>query len=153
MCWWRSWLWTKTTSLRRRPFSEIWVRIRSTCWKSSFGLRKSSASKSRGELFPQSIYRTDPEWVQDGKLTDKGFTELRARLPYADLGRFQDRRLSATSDLFTVDLVTAYVGWKLGRGAGSGTTVGSPGGRLGPCDSRRHGECEGSVHQGDHIEY
>jgi len=46
--------------------------------------------------------------------------ELRSRLPYADLSTFQvDRRLDALPDLFTVDLVRAYVGWKLGRGAGS----------------------------------
>jgi acyl carrier protein len=74
----------------------------------------------RGELFPRSIFRIDPEWVRDGKLTDKGLAELRARLPYADLSGLQvDRRLSAVSDLLTVDLLTTYVGWKLGRGAKS----------------------------------
>jgi hypothetical protein len=35
-------------------------------------------------------------------------------MPYADLGAFdQDRRLTAVSDLFTVDLVARYVAWKL----------------------------------------
>ena len=76
----------------------------------------------RGELFPESVFRTGPEWVEGGKLTDKGFAELRSRLPYADLGVLQvDRRLSAVSELFTVDLVTAYVGWKLGHRAGFDT--------------------------------
>jgi acyl carrier protein len=52
----------------------------------------------RGELFPESVFRTGPEWVEGGKLTDKGFAELRSRLPYADLGGLQvDRRLSAVS--------------------------------------------------------
>ena len=78
----------------------------------------------RGELFPESVFRTGPDWLQDGKLTDKGFAELRSRLPYADLGVLQvDRRLSAVSELFTVDLVTAYVGWKLGHRAGSDKEV------------------------------
>ena len=52
----------------------------------------------RGELFPESIFRTGPDWVEGGKLTDKGFAELHSRLPYADLGGLQvDRRLSAVS--------------------------------------------------------
>jgi hypothetical protein len=42
-------------------------------------------------------------------------------MPYADLGGFdQDRMLSAVSDLFTVDLVTRYVAWKLGPGVAVG---------------------------------
>jgi len=68
----------------------------------------------RGELFPESIFQGDPELVQDGRVTDKGMAELTARMPYADLGGFQhDRRLTAVSDLFTVDLVTRYVAWKI----------------------------------------
>ena len=48
----------------------------------------------RGEVFPGSIFQIGSEWVQDGKLTDKGLAELRARLPYADLSSFEiDRRL------------------------------------------------------------
>jgi acyl carrier protein len=74
----------------------------------------------RGELFPDSIFRVNPEWVLDGKLTDKGLTELRSRLPYADLSGFQcDRHLSAVPDLFTVGMVAAYVRWKICRGAGA----------------------------------
>jgi len=53
----------------------------------------------RGELFPDSIFRVNSEWVLDGKLTDKGLAELRLRLPYADLSGFQgDRHLSAVPD-------------------------------------------------------
>jgi acyl carrier protein len=73
----------------------------------------------RGELFPESVFQGDPDLVQDGRVTDKGMAELRARMPYADLGRFdRDRRLGAVPDLFTVDLVGRYVGWKLSDGAG-----------------------------------
>ena len=68
----------------------------------------------RGELFPESIFQGDPEFVQNGKVTDKGLAELRSRMPFADLGAFDhDRRLSAVPDLFTVGLVARYVAWKL----------------------------------------
>ena len=70
----------------------------------------------RGELFPESIFQGDPEFVQDGRVTDKGLAELRTRMPFADLSDFEgDRRLSAVSNLFTVGLVSNYVSWKLGR--------------------------------------
>jgi len=35
----------------------------------------------RGELFPESIFQGDPEFVQNGKVTTKGIDELRARMP------------------------------------------------------------------------
>jgi hypothetical protein len=45
-------------------------------------------------------------------------------MPYAELGAFdKDRRLSAVSDLFTVDLVARYVGWKLAHGTGKSSNV------------------------------
>jgi acyl carrier protein len=70
----------------------------------------------RGELFPESIFQGDTDLVQNGRVTDQGMGELRARMPYADLEAFdQDRRLTAVSDLFTVGLVTRYVEWKLGQ--------------------------------------
>jgi acyl carrier protein len=73
----------------------------------------------RGELFSDSSFRINPEWVKDGKLTDKGLAEVRARLPYADLGGLRlVRPRCAVRDLFTVGLVGAYVGWKLSRAAG-----------------------------------
>jgi acyl carrier protein len=71
----------------------------------------------RGELFPDSTFRLDPELLLDGNLTDKGIAEIHSRIPYADLTSFKyDRRLSAVPDLFTVGLVADYVAWKLGRG-------------------------------------
>jgi acyl carrier protein len=70
----------------------------------------------RDELFPQSVFQGDPDFVREGRVTDQGMAELRSRMPYADLGAFdQDRRLSAVSDLFTVSLVSQYVAWKLGQ--------------------------------------
>src|SRR5918992_395751 len=43
----------------------------------------------RNELFPESIFQGDPEFVQDGRITPKGMVELRSKMPYADLSRFE----------------------------------------------------------------
>jgi acyl carrier protein len=76
----------------------------------------------REELFPESVFQGDPQFVCDGSVTEKGMGELRSRMPYADLSVFdKDRRLTAVSDLFTVELVARYVGWKLAQGNGTGS--------------------------------
>src|SRR5215475_8460430 len=70
----------------------------------------------RGELFPESIFQGDPEFVQNGKVTDKGLVELRTRMPFADLSKFeQNPELTAISDLFTVAMITKYIQGKLGN--------------------------------------
>jgi len=82
-----------------------------------FRLEREFAIKiPRGELFPESVFQGDPEFVREGKVTDEGIGELRTLMPYADLSTLaRDRRLSAVPDLFTVSLVTRYVAWKLGQ--------------------------------------
>jgi acyl carrier protein len=68
----------------------------------------------RGELFPESIFQGDPEFVQNGRVTEKGLAELRARMPYADLSNFEKNpEVRAISDLFTVDMITRYIQGKL----------------------------------------
>lgn len=68
----------------------------------------------RGELFPESIFQGDPEMVQDGKLTTRGLEELRTRMPYADLSRFETNPdFEGLRDLFTVDLISRYIETKL----------------------------------------
>lgn len=68
----------------------------------------------RGELFPESIFQGDPEFVQDGKLTTKGMAELKSRMPYADLTKFEhDPNFEGLRDLFTVDLISRYIQSKL----------------------------------------
>ena len=68
----------------------------------------------RGELFPESIFQGDPEFVQNGRVTEKGLHELRTRMPFADLSKFeQDPEVGNLSDLFTVDLITRYIQGKL----------------------------------------
>jgi hypothetical protein len=58
--------------------------------------------------------------VQNGRVTDKGMSQLHQRLPCADLDGFEhDRRLSAVGDLFTVDLVARYVASKISHGPGA----------------------------------
>jgi acyl carrier protein len=70
----------------------------------------------RGELFPESIFQGDPEFVQDGKVTDRGLAELRQRMPFADLSRFEKNpTVSAISDLFTVNMITRYIEGKLAQ--------------------------------------
>src|SRR5213593_4317225 len=64
----------------------------------------------RGELFPESIFQGDPEFVQNGRVTEKGLAELRARMPFADLDKFEKNpEVSSISDLFTVDMITRYI--------------------------------------------
>src|SRR3954463_3337343 len=43
----------------------------------------------RGELFPESIFQGDPEFVQNGKVTSVGLAELRSKMPFADLKDFE----------------------------------------------------------------
>src|SRR5438445_8083371 len=73
-----------------------------------FRLEREFAIKiPRGELFPESIFQGDAEFVQDGKVTDKGLSELKAKMPFADLAKFEaDPEVTAISDLFTVDMIT-----------------------------------------------
>src|SRR5204863_4661952 len=68
----------------------------------------------RGELFPESIFSGDPDFVQDGKVTDKGIAELRTRMPFADISNFEKNPdMTGISDLFTVQMITRYIEGKL----------------------------------------
>jgi acyl carrier protein len=68
----------------------------------------------RGELFPESIFQGDPEYVADGKVTPKGLDKLKSSMPFADLSTFeQNPAVDNLSDLFTVDLITRYIQGKL----------------------------------------
>ena len=69
----------------------------------------------RNELFPESIFQGDPDFVQDGKVTAKGLNELKTRMPYADLATFEKNpQFENIGDLFTVDLIVRYVKSKVG---------------------------------------
>ena len=71
----------------------------------------------RGDLFPDNIL-TSEEFVQNGKLTEKGVGELKARMPYADLSKFeQNPNVDDIADLFTVNMIVGYVEAKLASAA------------------------------------
>src|SRR5207237_9050309 len=51
-----------------------------------FRLEREFAIKiPRGELFPESIFQGDPEYVRNGRVTQKGLQELRSKMPFAEL--------------------------------------------------------------------
>ena len=82
-----------------------------------FRLEREFAIKiPRNELFPESIFQGDPEFVQNGKVTERGLSELRTRMPFADLSKFEaNPDLNKISDLFTVEMITKYIEGKLGN--------------------------------------
>ncbi len=71
----------------------------------------------RNELFPESIFAGDPEFVEDGVVTPKGLDYLREKLPYADQSKInafaKNPKLDQIGDLFTVDLIVRFVAKKL----------------------------------------
>jgi acyl carrier protein len=68
----------------------------------------------RGELFSERVYELSTEIVKDGQVTADGLAALRSQMPFADLTLLErDRRLNRIDDLFTVDLLTRYITWKL----------------------------------------
>ncbi len=71
----------------------------------------------RNELFPESIFAGDPEFVEDGVVTPKGLDYLREKLPYADQSKInafaKAPKLDQIGDLFTVDLIVRFVAKKL----------------------------------------
>jgi len=70
----------------------------------------------RGELFPESIFQGDPEFVQNGRVTTKGLDELRSRMPFADISVFEKNpQVSNISDLFTVEMIARYIQGKLAK--------------------------------------
>ncbi len=76
----------------------------------SFQLEKTFGIKiPKGELFPENIF-TNPEFVQNGKMTPKGIAELKIRMPFADLSTFeQDPDINKFRDIFTVEALVQYV--------------------------------------------
>ena len=63
----------------------------------------------RGELFPDNILN-NPEFVQDGKLTEGGLGELKQRMPHADFSEFeQDPDINRMAELFKVQTIVNYV--------------------------------------------
>jgi acyl carrier protein len=79
-----------------------------------FRLEKAFGIKiDQSELFPDSVLN-DPQYVQDGKVTDKGVEELRKRLPHVNLDEFNaSRKVADFSNVFTVETIVKFVQGKL----------------------------------------
>lgn len=67
----------------------------------------------REDLFPGDIL-TNSEYVADGKVTPAGLAELKAKLPWADLTKFEaNPRVQDFGDLLTVGDLVRYVESKI----------------------------------------
>ena len=68
----------------------------------------------RSELFPEDIL-TNAEYVQDGKVTQSGLAELKSRMPFADLSRFEaNPQVQDFGNLLTVSDLCRYIESKVG---------------------------------------
>lgn len=79
-----------------------------------FRLEKSFNIKiPRGELFPDEILN-NPDYVENGKMTPAGLTELKKAMPHADFSQFEaDPDVNKMPDLFTVRTIVNYIENKL----------------------------------------
>jgi acyl carrier protein len=75
-----------------------------------FRLERSFGIKiPHGELSPEDIL-TNAEYVQDGKVTPAGLQQLRQRMPFADLSKFEDNPVVQDfPHLLTVQDMVRYV--------------------------------------------
>ena len=82
-----------------------------------FRLEKNFSVKiPRGELFPENLAAADSSFVQDGIVTKSGISELRTKLPHADVDKFaKDPKVENIQDLFTVQMIVNFLQAKLGR--------------------------------------
>ena len=68
----------------------------------------------RSELFPEDIL-TNADYVQNGKVTESGIRELKERMPYADLSKFElNPVVQDFGNLLTVNDLCRYVESKVG---------------------------------------
>jgi acyl carrier protein len=68
----------------------------------------------RSELFPEDIL-TNAEYIQDGKVTPSGVEELKKRMPFADLTKFEENPVvQEFGNLLTVNDLCRYIESKVG---------------------------------------
>ena len=68
----------------------------------------------RSELFPEDIL-TNAVYVKDGRVTQSGVTELKKRMPFADLSKFEANPVVQDfGNLLTVSDLCRYVESKVG---------------------------------------
>ncbi len=80
-----------------------------------FRLEKAFGIKiAREELFPLEGLMTNPDYVNNGKLTEAGLAEIKDKMPHTNLAGFEkDPDINKLADLFTVDSVVNYIDSKL----------------------------------------
>ncbi len=76
----------------------------------TFQLEKTFGIKiPKGDLMPENVF-TNPEFVQNGKMTPKGLAELKSKMPFADFSDFDtDPDINKVWDIFTVDTLVRFV--------------------------------------------
>ena len=80
-----------------------------------FRLEKAFGIKiDQAELMPNDVL-TNPDYVDGGKITDKGIAELKAKMPHADLAGIEaSRDVDDFEKVFTVDTIVKFVQARLG---------------------------------------
>jgi len=80
-----------------------------------FRLEKAFGIKiPREELFPAESLMNNPDFVNNGKFTEAGLTEMREKIPHTDLTAFEnDPDINKLGDLFTVGAIVNYIDSKL----------------------------------------
>jgi acyl carrier protein len=68
----------------------------------------------RAELFPEDIL-ANAEYVKDGRVMASGISELKKRMPFADLSKFESNPVvQEFANQLTVNDLCRYVGGKVG---------------------------------------
>ncbi len=68
----------------------------------------------RGELFPENLAGAESGFIEDGMVTEKGISELRDRMPHADIDAFaDDPKVENIQELFTVEMICKFLESKL----------------------------------------
>lgn len=71
----------------------------------------------RSELFPEDIL-TSSDYVQDGKVTEVGLVELKKRMPFVDLSKFEENaEVQEFGNLLSVVDMCRYIESKVGVGS------------------------------------
>ncbi len=80
----------------------------------SFRLEKAFGIKiGETEMFDQSVL-SNPQYVQDGKVTAEGLSQLKAKMPHADWSEFEaDPQVDNLPSVFTVEMICKFVKAKI----------------------------------------
>lgn len=80
----------------------------------SFKLEQEFGFKiAQGELFPEGVTQ-DPDYVQDGRVTEKGLGLLKERVPHFNFEQLEnDPSVENVSKIFTVDALVIFCEQKL----------------------------------------